>query len=37
MQINLRLPDSLPPGGALTFTVVIGGVSTSQNQIAITP
>lgn len=37
MQINLRLPDSLPPGGTLTFTVVIGGVSTSQNQIAITP
>jgi uncharacterized protein (TIGR03437 family) len=37
MQINLRLPDSLPPGGTLTFTVVIGGVSTGQNQIAITP
>jgi uncharacterized protein (TIGR03437 family) len=37
MQINLRLPDSLPPGGTLTFTVVIGGVSTDQNRIAVTP
>jgi uncharacterized protein (TIGR03437 family) len=37
MQINLRLPDSLPLGGTLTFTVAIGGVSTGQNQIAVTP
>jgi uncharacterized protein (TIGR03437 family) len=36
MQINLRLPDSLPPGGTLAFTVMIGGVSTGQNQIAVT-
>jgi uncharacterized protein (TIGR03437 family) len=37
MQINLRMPDSLPPGGTLTFTVMIGGVSTGQNRIAVTP
>jgi uncharacterized protein (TIGR03437 family) len=37
MQINLRMPDSLSPGGTLTFTVAIGGVSTGQNQIAVTP
>jgi uncharacterized protein (TIGR03437 family) len=37
MQINLRLPDSLPLGGTLTFTVEIGGVSTGQNQIAVIP
>lgn len=35
MQINLRLPESLPPGGTLTFTVVIDGVSTGQSQIAV--
>jgi uncharacterized protein (TIGR03437 family) len=37
MQINFRLPDALPPGGTLNFTVEIGGVSTGQNQIAVTP
>jgi uncharacterized protein (TIGR03437 family) len=36
-QINLRLPASLPPGDTLDFTVMIGGVSTGQNHIAIAP
>ena len=37
MQINFRLPDSLPPGNTLSFSLIIGGVSTSQNQIAAVP
>jgi uncharacterized protein (TIGR03437 family) len=37
MQINFRLPDSLPPGNTLSFSLIIGGVSTSQNQIAVVP
>ena len=37
MQINFRVPDSLPPGNTLSFSLIIGGVSTSQNQIAVLP
>jgi uncharacterized protein (TIGR03437 family) len=37
MQINIRLPDSLPTGGTLNFTLTIGGVSTGSNQIAVAP
>ena len=35
MQINFRVPDSLPSSGRLSFTVAIGGVSSAQNQIAV--
>ncbi len=37
MQINFRVPDSLPAGKTLSFNLIIGGVSTSQNQIAAVP
>jgi uncharacterized protein (TIGR03437 family) len=35
MQINFRLPNPLPAGNTFAFTVEIGGVSTTQGNIAV--
>jgi len=35
MQINFRLPDPLPPGNTFTFSVIIGGSTPFQSQIAV--
>jgi uncharacterized protein (TIGR03437 family) len=37
MQINFRVPDSQPLGTTFSFSLEIGGVSTSTSLIAVTP
>jgi hypothetical protein len=37
MQINFRLPASLPAGGTFAFAVDMGGGSAIQSSIAVAP
>lgn len=37
MQINFRLPESLPAGNTFPFSAIVGGVSSPQSMIAAAP
>jgi uncharacterized protein (TIGR03437 family) len=35
MQINIRIPDALPPGETFSFNLIVDGVSTSPTSLAV--
>jgi uncharacterized protein (TIGR03437 family) len=35
MQINFRLPETLPAGDTFAFSVAVNGVSSTQSMIAV--